>query len=191
MWLLRVETRKTIELWTRALTAKHRLILKKISSAVFVAILIIANAGEVYAAPVSSPVVSPVVVLQKSTEVKKVEKTVEDLVREYFADTPVLAEVARCESAFRQFGKDGKVLRGLVDSRDVGVMQINEYYHLSRSKKLGFDIYSIEGNMAYAKFIYNEKGSQPWKASAPCWGKSVAVLTQKDTQGNTQVALNK
>lgn len=151
--------------------------------------LLIGNAGEAYAADTvnSTPAISQSVLQKAIDSVKKPEKTVEDVVRDYFADTPVLAEVARCESNFRQLAKDGKPLRGLVDSRDIGVMQINEYYHLSRAKKLGYDIYSIEGNMAYAKLIYGESGVQPWKASSPCWSKKVALI--KQPQGNTQVAL--
>ncbi len=102
--------------------------------------------------------------------------TLETYVRNYFADVPVLAEVARCESTFRQFGKDGKVMRGNVDPRDVGVMQINEFYQGPSAKKAGYDIYTLEGNMAYAKLIYQKQGTQPWSASRPCWGaKDVAM----------------
>ncbi len=100
-------------------------------------------------------------------------KTLEHYVREYYKDTPVLAEVARCESGFVHFTDSGKVLRGIKDNNDVGVMQINERYHLDRAKKLGYDIYSIEGNMAYAKFIYEKEGAAPWSASSKCWGKNL------------------
>src|SRR5688572_33441375 len=37
---------------------------------------------------------------------------VEKIVREYFKDNPIMAEVARCESRFRHFGTDGEILRG-------------------------------------------------------------------------------
>lgn len=94
------------------------------------------------------------------------------LVREYFSDTPLLAEIAKCESSFRQFDKNGDVLRGKVNSSDVGLMQVNEYYHGEPAKKLGFDIYSVDGNLAYAKWLYKREGGQPWKASSPCWSKS-------------------
>lgn len=97
------------------------------------------------------------------------QEDVEEYAREYFHDTPILAEVARCESTFRHFGKDGYVLRGLVDKRDVGLMQINEGYHLDTANKLGTDIYTIEGNMEYAKVLYQKFGLSPWKASSKCW----------------------
>ena len=94
------------------------------------------------------------------------------LVREYFSDTPLLAEIAKCESSFRQFDKNGDVLRGKVNRSDIGLMQVNEYYHGAPAKKLGFDIYTVDGNLAYAKWLYNREGGQPWKSSSPCWGKS-------------------
>lgn len=90
-------------------------------------------------------------------------------VREYFKDEPIMIEIARCESTFRQFNADGTVKRGKVNNMDVGVMQINEYYHLETSKKKGYDIYTLEGNMAYARDLYEREGAQPWKSSSPCW----------------------
>lgn len=106
-----------------------------------------------------------------STIVEQEAKTLEHYVREHFSDTPVLAEIARCESGFVHFTDSGKILRGRVDNNDVGLMQINERFHLNSAKKLGYDIYSIEGNMAYAKYIYERDGAAPWYASSKCWGK--------------------
>ena len=97
-------------------------------------------------------------------------QTVEEYVREYFEDSPVLAEVARCESKFRHFGKNGDIIRGEVNSKDVGVMQINEHYHKATASKLGLNIYSLDGNLAYAKQLYEREGTQPWISSSKCWG---------------------
>lgn len=128
---------------------------------------------------------SPVVV----TEVPKLEQTViremassnkkevermmstEEYVKDYFADVPIMIQIARCESTFRHLGKDGEVHRGKVNNKDVGVMQINEYYHLDTSKKKDYDIYTIEGNTAYARDLYEREGTRPWNSSKPCWGK--------------------
>ncbi len=106
----------------------------------------------------------PVIVLQD-------RKSVEKYLREQYADTPILVEIARCESTFSQFDKNGKVIRGRVNSKDVGVMQINEKYHLETAQNLGHDLHTIEGNVAYAKYLYEKQGAQPWKASAVCWSK--------------------
>ena len=97
--------------------------------------------------------------------------TLENYVRDYFAETPVLAEIARCESRFRQVDKSGAVLRGEVNNSDVGLMQINEAYHKEKATALGLDLETVNGNLAYAKYLYVKEGVAPWSASAKCWKK--------------------
>lgn len=100
----------------------------------------------------------------------------EAVVREYFADIPVMIQVARCESTFRHTLADGTVLRGYVDNRDTGVMQINTYYHGETADTMGLDLEDIYDNMAYARDLYERQGTQPWSASAPCWSRTLASL---------------
>ncbi len=103
-------------------------------------------------------------------------QTVEQYVREYFADEPVMAEIASCESHFKQFGADGQVLKNSKSSA-VGIFQIMSSIHSTfADEKLGLDIYTIQGNVAYAKYIYEKQGTAPWNASKSCWGKSDAAL---------------
>ncbi len=102
-------------------------------------------------------------------------QTVEEYVREYFADEPVMAAIAKCESRFRQYDKAGNVLRGEVVYEDVGVMQVNETYHKKASEKLGLDISTIQGNVAYSRFLYEKQGTKPWNSSKACWGKTQAA----------------
>lgn len=97
--------------------------------------------------------------------------TTEEYVRESFKETPILAEIARCESTFRQYDKDGQALRGMVNSDDIGVMQINKYYHEEDAKKLGLNIYTLQGNIEFAKVLYGKYGDKPWVHSSPCWKK--------------------
>ena len=97
--------------------------------------------------------------------------TFEQYVREYFSDDPILAEIAKCESTFRQYSSSGEVIKGRVNKSDVGVMQINKYYHLKSAEKLGYDLHTIEGNMAYAKALYDREGTKPWNSSSKCWKK--------------------
>lgn len=97
--------------------------------------------------------------------------TVEAYVREYFKETPILAEIAKCESTFRQFDKAGNPLKGVTNSGDIGVMQINKYYHEEDATKLGIDIYTLDGNLAFAKKLYEKYGSDPWASSSKCWKK--------------------
>jgi len=109
-------------------------------------------------------------------------QTVEEYVREYFIDAPLLAEIARCESHFRQFDKDGSIHRGRVNKSDLGIMQVNEYYHGEAAQTLGLDLYTIQGNVAYARYLYDKEGSTPWNSSKACWGKSATYK---------EIALNK
>ena len=95
--------------------------------------------------------------------------TVEEIVRRDFADAPIMIEIARCESRFRQFDEEGRVLRGEVNPHDVGVFQINERYHLGVADAKGHNIYKIQGNLAYARELYIRNGTQDWDASQGCW----------------------
>lgn len=109
--------------------------------------------------------------------------TFEQYVREYFKDDPILAEIAKCESTFRQYSSTGEVITGKVNKSDVGVMQINKYYHLKQAEKLGYDLHTTEGNMAYAKFLYDKEGTKPWNASSKCWSKYAKIDNSKNIDG--------
>ena len=85
-----------------------------------------------------------------------------------------MIQIARCESTFRHTLTDGSVLKGRVDNADTGVMQINQRYHLDRAKQLDLDLYDIYDNMAYARYLYEKQGTQPWNASRACWGNTLA-----------------
>lgn len=98
--------------------------------------------------------------------------TLEKYVRDYFEETPVLAEIAKCESRFRHVGKNGKVIRGELSAEDIGVMQINEFYHEERAARLGLDLHTLDGNLAYAKWLYRKEGTFPWSSSNRCWQKA-------------------
>lgn len=130
--------------------------------------LIIFIAGATFGAPTAVSAPNTVIIQEQSAQ--KTE-SLGDYVKEYFTDEPILAEIAQCESHMRHTDENGTILRGEVDSDDIGVMQINTRYHLEDSKELGLDIYSLNGNLAYAKYLYEKQGTKPWNASRPCWGK--------------------
>lgn len=114
-------------------------------------------------------------VTQIDDAIERGDTDVETVVREYFADIPVMVQVARCESTFRHWRTDGSVLTGRVDNADTGVMQINKRYHEEAAIRLGLDLDQIEDNLAYARHLYEEQGTQPWSASQPCWGQTLAA----------------
>ena len=130
----------------------------------------------------------------KVTKTAKIDRNaeIESKVRLYFADMPIMAEIAKCESQFRQFAPNGDgVFRGKINNQDVGVAQINEYYHAKRAKKLGYDIYTVEGNMAYARLLYQEEGTDPWISSSPCWSKSEVAKAMAASKNKVADSLTK
>lgn len=101
--------------------------------------------------------------------------TVEEYVREYFADIPVMIEIANCESQFNQFDKSGNVLKNGAGSSAIGMFQIMASIHQPVAQKLGLDLNTIQGNAAYARYLYDKQGTAPWEAdlkSKRCWGKT-------------------
>lgn len=124
--------------------------------------------------------------INDSTEVKTVElhtssalaeANVEHTVRTYFKDTPILAEVAWCESRFVHIDPNtGVVKRGHLNASDLGVMQINEYYHGDTARDLGLDLSRLEDNLAYARYLYEREGIKPWNASRFCWQDNLLAM---------------
>lgn len=81
----------------------------------------------------------------------------------------ILQAIAECESGNMHFRKDGSVIRGIVDNRDIGRYQINLFYHGETAEKMGLDLFNEEDNETYAKWLYETQGTQPWNASKKCW----------------------
>ena len=96
---------------------------------------------------------------------------IEVAVRDHFADVGIMVEIARCESGFRQFDKEGKPLKN-PGSTATGVFQLMASYHREPASNLGMDIDTVEGNLAYADVLYRQSGTTPWLASFSCWGSA-------------------
>jgi len=126
-----------------------------------------------------SPAVSADVINQIKPAVFDRPVTLEDHVRDYFKDDPILAEIARCESTFRQLTPQGAILRGDSNKADLGVMQINEMYHRKRATGAGFDIDTLDGNLSYARWLYQKEGTRPWNSSKRCWSQITLEATPK------------
>lgn len=118
---------------------------------------------------------TPATAVSVNTENAQSNEYARKLMKKKFEKHPILIEIAMCESSGRHFNEKGEVLRGKVDNRDIGIMQINEFYHDSMAKKLDLDIHTIEGNLEYANVLYEKFGGQPWSASAPCWAGSNVI----------------
>lgn len=92
-------------------------------------------------------------------------------VKPYNAPTDALLErIALCESGGHQFNPDGSVVHGRIHYADTGKYQINAAVHLQESIAMGMDINTLEGNTAFAKYLYRTQGVTPWLPSKNCWG---------------------
>jgi len=98
-------------------------------------------------------------------------KNIEKFVNDYFADIPILADIAKCESRFRHLNKSGTVLKGDQNSYDRGVMQINILYHAKTLERLELDVHDLDDNVRYARYLYEKEGAKPWMSSSACWAK--------------------
>jgi hypothetical protein len=138
---------------------------------IFIIALLITSSFSMFApGALSAPSISDYEVLDISTP-EAVEKHIE----RYFTDIPVMKGIAFCESRFRHFDSDGNVLRGDIEPSDIGVMQINEYFHGRKAQVMGIDLYDFGGNLIYARYLYEKEGTEPWKSSKKCWGSQLAT----------------
>lgn len=149
----------------------------EITTSVLFLVASLYGSGQAQIAQISNPAIQATVEKLEDNEVftTRDPEVMEKYLRQVYSNDPILVEIARCESNFRQFDKEGKVVRGRVDRNDIGVMQINERYHQDVAKKLGLDIHTTPGNIAYAKYLYDKEGTKPWSASKKCWSASNAL----------------
>lgn len=104
-----------------------------------------------------------------STSTLPTQIQTEKMVREYFAGNPTMIDIAQCESRFRQYNSNGTPLIG--SGLYLGVFQINYKIHTAKALAMNMDIKTLEGNLAYAKYLFNQLGTQPW---AGCVKNSVS-----------------
>jgi hypothetical protein len=105
-------------------------------------------------------------------------------VRAYFSDAPVMMNIAECESKFTQFGKGGTALHGGMGGKMIGIFQVYSDIHADYAEGLGMDIYTTEGNLAYARHLYEREGTKPWLSSFPCWGNKDTSSPENTTVAN-------
>lgn len=100
--------------------------------------------------------------------------TVKSHIEAVFGANSPMVQVAQCESGLTQFDAPNHVLRGRITPADIGLFQVNAEYHADQAKKLGINLYSLDGNIQYAKYLYNKNGLRDWNASKSCWKKPVS-----------------
>lgn len=85
---------------------------------------------------------------------------IKTLVEAIFGPTSPMIPTLQCESSFRQFDSSGVILRS--STNDVGIAQINVEAHGQDAMERGIDIYTIEGNLKYARLLFDQSGTLPW-----------------------------
>ena len=88
---------------------------------------------------------------------------------------PELIRPCTCESG-QDTGKPqqydivtGNVLHGKKNPKDIGACQINERWNGEEATAHGWDIYTVEGNINMANWMYKNQGLTPWAWSRGCW----------------------
>ncbi len=89
---------------------------------------------------------------------------VEARVRASMSDMPAMIEIAQCESGFRQFAPDGSVLHGGIGKGYIGIFQVDESMHGPKAQSMAFDINTVDGNIAYARYMFFATGTNPWRS---------------------------
>ena len=103
---------------------------------------------------------------------------------------------ADCESgdctpgSARQFNPDGSVVTNVNEdsSVDIGKWQINSI-HEERAKSMGHDIWTEEGNTAFARVLFSESGTEPWNSSRKLWEPMILALNGGNGGGGMYEAL--
>ena len=103
------------------------------------------------------------------------QAAVRKAVVEEFSDVPEMIEIARCESKFRQYTDSGNPFYGGYGHQMIGVFQFYESVHNRTATTLGYDLTTLEGNIGYARYVYEMQGLTPWNSSRSCW-ESATVL---------------
>ncbi len=94
---------------------------------------------------------------------------------DYFRDIPVMIAIIECESGFRQYESDGRLLVSPVKGSSAsGAAQILYIMHKPDwSDNPETNITTLAGNLAYAREMYEESGTSPWKESRKCWKSKI------------------
>ena len=100
------------------------------------------------------------VIVRAETQEEKIKRLIDD---------EVLEKIAWCESHLQQFNADGTVLKSHYGTPDYGIFQINDV-HFEEAERLDMDVMTIEGNIAFGKYLYGREGARPWSASHECHG---------------------
>lgn len=128
-------------------------------SALSLAVLVSSLATTTYDYSVLNAPISPEVIVNEVSVIKEV----------WGEDSHIGLAIAQCESGIKQ--KINGVIVSNPVTADRGTFQINVEYHGDTARKMDLNIYTIEGNVLYAKYLFDKNGTRDWRASEHCWSK--------------------
>lgn len=104
------------------------------------------------------------------------EQVEKEVIKEVEIEAPVLDRIAGCESQGNRnskgthYDKNGQVLMRSNANRtvDLGKYQINTIW-FAKATELGLDLTREDDNKKMAEWIYRNRGTGDWSASAKCW----------------------
>jgi soluble lytic murein transglycosylase-like protein len=111
--------------------------------------------------PTETPLEAPI----SPVEQRKPVDLIQHYADKYNVPSDLPRAIIHCESRTNQ----AAIGRAAVVGVDVGLWQINTYYHEATAARMGMDIWTAEGNLDYGFYLYTQQGSRPWSASRPCW----------------------
>ncbi len=98
---------------------------------------------------------------------KDINHVVDILSAKYGQNPLIIKRIIQCESGYNVDAVNRKAVVG----RDIGLLQINTYYHIDNAKKIGYDIYNPNDNLVYGFILMKRYGLSPWTWSKNCWDK--------------------
>lgn len=87
--------------------------------------------------------------------------------RLYKVDETLMKKIIRCESRFKIKARNTEAVVGV----DVGLGQINTFYHDKEMKRMGLDIRNVTDNIEYMAYLMAKNGTSDYQASKHCWSK--------------------
>lgn len=79
---------------------------------------------------------------------------------------PVMKRIAKCESGGQHY-KNGQVV--INPTQDAGLYQINLPVWSKTATQMGLNLMVEADNEAFAMYLYENYGTEPWYSSAKCW----------------------
>lgn len=106
---------------------------------------------------------------------KTIDEEISRLSIKYRVDSDTARAVIQCESQMNGSAiNENKDENGITWSKDIGLFQINNYFHEKTMNDMGLNINNQWDNLEYGFILISKQGLSAWKASKSCWLKKLA-----------------